>query len=373
MSCSDTQVDLLKPSRYSPQDYFTASDIVSHAVRSAFLSPEKWEANPNSCRYVFSKTNRLGSISVSLRPESEQPCGIYTNTGFDESAISEWMEPIFHIIRTFGDLHADVFDILVMRWLEEHKGDMNHWSEISAHDIISARGLKTANGSIRREDTVSYGRVLKDVLRPAVQGSVKCFLRGNARQTEKASFLEDPLFAIDSCIPMPGNTDGSAILGVKYRPGSWVRYILEPYTPQLAKISKHLLEFDPYHEKKEKRLMRYFETQLFRLNGGKPKTLSMSAILEGACISPTGAGRKDPSRFMQSVEDALHGVFSCYGGGEAKCLDTGGLPREGKLGIWMKRQWHIEPPQHVQDDYADVRSRKAKYREKAKKGRQAGR
>ncbi|MHB0911897.1 MAG: hypothetical protein ACYC2Y_00445 [Armatimonadota bacterium] len=342
--CEVHDADLLRPSYYRPEFYLTPSDVVAQAIKTSLLRPSGWELDLDGFKYSFKWSNRSGNATVVLKPgDSTKPHTLYGPDGLDETLVHGWMQPERELIDRFSDLHVDIFDILMMKWLEESRGNAEHWSHIRVHDFISARGLKTANGSVRPKDIERHSKALVAILRLCIEMSSRYYLKGKRRKYETATVNRaEPVFVVAESKTGVAGDKASTLLAVRYRPGGWARYLMEPYAPQMVTLPSAVLRLDPYHERREKRLSRYL-VQLLRMNRGQKKELAMRALLEGACIPISPSYREEPAKFICGIETALARIADRCDI-ITECLDKRDLPRKGKLREWLRLRWVVVPP-----------------------------
>ncbi len=356
----------LKTSSYRPQQLIGPSDLISCLVRTAFAGRDLWRSILGG--YQTSATTDAGSASLTMKREGMVPDDLYDDEGnVIPEVAEEWAAPLKACVDRMGDLHSDVFDVLVCRWLEGYGGNLEHWSQVSVPDIISARSVKARRGKPGAEAIEQYGKTLEDVLLLKVEGQAKFYLRGKRGKSEQQS-MDTPLFAVADKIFSYKAFGRPLLVGIRYRPGQWIRYLVGgDYTPQLAHILQCALTFDPYHQWKEKRLARYL-SYLFRTNRGAARDITMKALLAGAHIETTKTADTEPAEYIRGVESAIRNVVSSWGqGGEIVCLDTAPLPRKGKLDAWLARKWRVVPPDAVCSHYAAADSGRKKHNTPTKK------
>lgn len=357
---------MMKPSSYLPQQLLVPSDVIGILVRTAFIARDRWKSVLGG--FQASMSSGAGSVSLVIKSKDQPPDTIYADDGsILEVEVREWLAPVRATVDRLNDLHDDVFDILVCKWLEEHGGNMEHWSEVSVPDIISARGLKMKRGQSRDAAIEQYSRTLEDVLLPIIEGHAIHYLRDKRGKTEQVN-VNTPLFVVEGRVEAYGLRGRPLLVGIRYKPGMWIRPLIgDCYTPQLAKMLRCALTFDPYHEYKEKRLARYLSTYIFRINRGQPTKMTMTALLDGAHIVRTETARNEPGEYICGVEAAIQNVVGKWGeGGEIACLETDPLPRKGKLDIWLSRKWRIVPPDALAEHYRQASSRWLQYELKAR-------
>lgn len=143
-----------------------------------------------------------------------------------------------------------------------------------------------------------------------------------------------------------------------YRPGSCLDVPLHK-NAKVAWLLQQALRYDPYHEKWEKRLARYFMFQL-RLNssfGGTTIRRSIREILEESGLF-SSINRTDPIRTKKQFEKAMrtliqHGHISDWG--EALYLEAmEQRPARGWLEMWLAQELVITAAPLIEDLARDM-------------------
>ena len=230
----------------------------------------------------------------------------------NDSALNEIQEEMSNKVLELskrGDLAADVLDIITAKWLNEvsHADAM---IDITADDFLRERGLfKIVSGSGRRG---GYTEKQKKAIQNQIDALSHTWIKASEMEVitesrgkrEKMTCRRESSAIVLSSRISEVRKDGSTEAFVwRVRPGDiFAEYLFGPGR-QTALMSKKALYYDPYRQKWEKRLARYF-AWLWRINISRTK----EGLLVKTLIQAIGMdfNEKKPSVTLKRLEKALN-------------------------------------------------------------------
>jgi hypothetical protein len=140
-------------------------------------------------------------------------------------------------------------------------------------------------------------------------------------------------------------------IGIFFTPGNWLNLYEEKHTIYIAEVEREVFKLNPQQECHELQIG-LFLTERWREAARKQeyeKPLSMQELLAASVIS---FDKKNPSRFIGRIEEALHGLYKRgILGTEPKCLTPVDRHKFRWTGDWLASQWVLLPPAAIREYY----------------------
>jgi hypothetical protein len=321
------------------------------ACSNAQEGATQWVPDEGIPTYVYKKPAGVSLIQV--RPDDP-------NVEPDEITVND----LWRKVRELSDLDGDVLLVMLAQTLgtpPDEKGFV--W--ITSKRILEYRDIKPITkptnkaprrAGDRQEDLARIAECVEHL--ENIWISVRQWIEegkgdGGRRKRKKSKRLykhESRLIAVIDTInqyELDGITQItsptrrlSLTLAWRYQIGSWLEPFLRAPNRQVAWLLQQVLHYDPYHEKWEKRLARYFTFHL-RINASKSHksiTRTVGTLIDELSL-PTD--RRHPERTRQSFQSAMErlrddGQISSWKYQE----DITQLPSSRWLETW--RAYHIE-------------------------------
>ncbi len=254
-----------------------------------------------------------------------------------------------------NDLTADIIDVMFHHWrATKNRNDSPTAVEktgITLRQICQYRGIEPKGENIR----IAY-LAIRDV---------RAFrLKGGG--------IDAALFDIDTVKIQPSLPDlwqsedpPRAETGFIYSPGFFLSKAVDDEPVYFAPYVQKLWELDPKYHAKAKRFARYLRgewrlnTQKYLRPDGQAPTRwrAWRDVLADAGIDFESDGVKNPSRFIESIREAIEKLFdieairecgaAIYHPEDRAIYEE--LPRKGVLEIWLSLRVCIEPPAEIRD------------------------
>ncbi len=145
------------------------------------------------------------------------------------------------------------------------------------------------------------------------------------------------IMEVEAILVTPGTAFGSFLFG----PGR-----------QLALMSANALNYDPYRQKYEKRLLRYLTWQ-WRITKGLVRVYKVGTLLEEIGLDPkTGRAHRIRERFENCLDTLLeHGDLAAWQYDE---FEEAALPRKGWMALWLQARVMVEAPETIKAAYLEL-------------------
>jgi hypothetical protein len=274
------------------------------AISNAVEGARGWKATKNAVVYTHEREQATAAVAIRhLDQEGEI---------VDKKDISK---QLWERVNSYSDLDGDVL-LAMLAQLTLVGPDERGGIWITVEDILGHRGIvpkthetkdfqkreaghrpidvkEIAVGITRLRDTHVTIRRLQQ---PKKTG-------GRVRKVKQESFL---LLISDFLVPEGREETLDAAIAWYYRPGDCLEVPVGQIRKKAAWLLKKALEYDPYHQKWQKRLARYF---LFHLRiatgafGGATITRSIGSMLNDAVLP---IDKDDPGRTVARFEHAMH-------------------------------------------------------------------
>ncbi len=283
---------------------------------------------------IYSEKKNGFNASMEMRPNENLPAMLLPN-------YNEILASMNQKIDQLGDIAVDVMDIILSRYMRENPENIS----ITTDEILKARGVKPKmkdgySAGFRPDDRRRIGEVLlaMDNLWITV-GEMEVFVKGRKppqRFREKSRLMM-----------ITGVTEQVALVGESI-PLIWQVRIGKVFSTLLASdmatqyalLSSKTLQYDPYHQKWEKRLSRYFHPlwRIRQADGSYSDPIRVKTLLEAIGMN---ADHRNPQRtrerFEQALdrltEDGILGGWTYENAPEDECAQRG----------WYKRwlEWRV--------------------------------
>jgi hypothetical protein len=318
---------------------------IMEACSNAVEGAKGWRESKGG-KIMYEHRTQAGSTWVEIRPgESE--------TEPDDMTI----QALWQQVRNLSDLDADIF-LAVMAQSVAGNADPKGFVWITAQHILDYRGIvpriqrdektgKKRKAGHRQEDIAEVAacverlsnmwlRVKQWVLEPDP---------GKKKGTKRTAFSRAcrPILVAETIYQHELSDDDdretSVAVAWKLSPGTWIEPFLTVPNRHMAWIMQRTLQYDPYHEKWEKRLARYFTFHL-RINashGGKTLRRNIGDLLNELSL-PTNQRYPDKTktRFKEAMDLLVKdGIISAW----EYHPDNAMLPPRKWLDQWLG--WNI--------------------------------
>jgi len=262
-----------------------------------------------------------------------------------------------------GDLCADVFDIIIAKWLRtaQHEHDT---VKIRADEFLLARGLKARlresgkRGGFEEEQR----RAIEEQIGYLDQAWVTVKEMEVIRETESGRRKKEKWREDKKALHLEGvfgqeRLDGQLnVYQWEIRPGAVFAPFLYGPGRQTALLSCRALQYDFYRQKWEKRIARYL-AWLWRINrGNKKEGLKVERLLEAANMK---IDKNRPGRTRDRLHKALDqlkadGVITDW----KEDTDKNLTERRGWWRDWLENKVIITAPKEILDHYKQIEDRK---------------
>jgi len=283
---------------------------------------------------------QLVPVEVDNCPQQEPPAGLIDHVWQQKAKLS--------------DIDCDTLDILSSIWLEQAKTPDDK-AITSIDEILKRRGLLPKPGGrcdlgkkYRGGFTSQQRRTVSDSIRRLeslriILRDVEIYDNGRKRRGD----LEGRALSLDLSFIRTGVDGRPEISHFSYNVGSVFSKFLFGQGKQLAWLSAKAVEYDPYHQRVEKRLIRFLSWH-WRIRGRRGdyfRPFTVRALLEAAGIIPhpqrIARARARLERALETLE--RDGVIASYQY----------IPARVRLPF---PDWSllIEPPESVRKEYHSI-------------------
>ncbi len=344
------------------------AEIFTHQPFQAYPAatiarPEEWQhesaEKENELILTFRRTKPSGTTYVQIREE------IQGNQSRETALANMWEQT-----KKLSDLDADVYLAMVAQMLKGVKDEQgNTW--ISAQQILSYRGIqpkfnKTESGSIyigghRWEDIETIAACIKRMENVAIKVHEQEIIDDHAptnnkrKRPRRTISLSSRLFMFGDTIDhktLPLDSTPKAVtIAWQYRQSSWMVPFLEGSNRFTGLLFQKVLNYDPYHEKWEKRLSRHFMFWL-RTNASHEKK---PAITIGELLNELNLeiDERFPQRSCDRFEKAMDRI-TADGLLTWDYKEKIELPARKWLPTWLQQHIIVEDPPVLKSQYMSI-------------------
>jgi hypothetical protein len=345
----------------SMQAYHAFRNIIVDGKNNFDLDPqfEEWP------KALIKNKNVKGVVNV--RPDPDL-VGEYLNP----NELEVWQSRMRHYIMSMSDLTADVLDMVTYKWLTTCKHP-EHMVTITADELLKLRGLQTKKGRKNKDGTPARGGFSiekKEMIKKHISilrstwidiSEMELPTEENGKRILKKFKARSAAIVVSSIIDEIDDDGKEIPYAWRVRPGDvFAPFLLDRAARQTAWMSQMALKFDPYREKWEKRLTRYFAYQWrVRHNTGNfLAPIKVHTLLENAVQDQVDP--KNPVRTKKRLEKSLNNLRKNCVIKDWKYID-GNEEIIGQKGWWKNtvggwQQWKIEvtPPTKLLEAYSEL-------------------
>lgn len=281
--------------------------------------------------------------------------------------VAQWQKRMGEYVMAMDDLTADVMDIIVAKWLRQAE----QWQDmvaIKADDFLQMRGLQKHKSGVwrggfteeQRKEISRHLSILSNTWITVIQMEVIDLIFGKKGHYRKRTNWEGRSRAIlvDTVIGHVDDLEGFKPYSWDIRPGGvFARFLFGPGR-QTALLALKALEYDPYYEKWEKRLTRYFSYQ-WRIRQGSKSYFQPFTVETLLKAIGEEVDTKNPIKTKKRLEKALNRITKDGVMGSWRYVVGMDESIVGKKGWWKKwLTWKvvIEPAKEVIEQYAKIKN-----------------
>ncbi|KNY27572.1 helix-turn-helix domain-containing protein [Pseudobacteroides cellulosolvens] len=329
----------------------TDNSTLYHQFRSA-LATNDFKAGE---KYL---TADLTTDSKKLKAIAE----IKPSVELSEDQLIDWQNNMIRNVMSMDDLTADVLDILTSVWLEKSASPTDMVT-LSVDNFLSLRGIQPKkNGDGRRGGFEEEQRkIISNQMNILDNTWIKVHemevTEVDERQKKRRVKWrgESKAVYISYRFGKVNNDNNMEAYVWNARPGDVFANFLFGHGRQTALLSQKALEYDPYRQKVEKRLARYFAWQWRNRQSSvsyfKPFTIKtlLEAIKENVYY-------RMPSRTKERIEKALDTLQNdnVIRGWQYENFDDSKL-KKGWVDDWLTSKVLIEPPEAIILQYEKIK------------------
>lgn len=264
-----------------------------------------------------------------------------------------------------GDLAVDVFDIITAKWLKEAKHHEN-MIDITVDEILLARGIKKKINSSGRRG--GYSLPQRNDIQKMVDAlshtwisifEMVIYQKINNKRQETKWKGESKAIVLSSRFGKCKEDGSVDDFAWRVRPGDAFAKFLFDLGRQTALLSQKALNYDPYRQKWEKRLTRYF-VWLWRISEVRCREgLLVETLLRKAGME---IDKSRPGRTKARLEKALNrlqsdGVITSW---EYEIAEDRAFRKYFWREEWLKRKVIITAPAEVIEQYKKFKDMREK-------------
>ena len=345
----------------NPEYLPISAHAAAHAARRALAMGPKWKMDMETGEFwpMFNLTNRKGTVkgSAFMRPTDVDPTILYG------PELKKWQARMLEYARKhLDDMAADVYDAIMAEWMDRAQY-AEQMVTITLDRIMEYRALKpkTDEKGYRRGHQQKH----KEAIARRVMALAGVFVKfdevevtevdskGKKRRVKWSG--RGPLMQIDVEYTKKTEDGKQEVMGYHCRPGLPVAMGLFGPGRTTARLAKITLEMDPYRERYEKRLLRYF-AYLWRVrqtNGDYNVPVKVATILEEIGLE---VEKKNPARTKERLETALDRLKergAITGWEYEGQADESIVGARGWADKWLEWRVSVEPPAFIMDHYRE--------------------
>jgi len=317
---------------------------------------------PTPEKRYFNRRKKTPGLDAELqvRPEDGQ-LPVYPTP----AEVQQWQDGITQQYRQMGDETVDALDVVTAKWLNQARHP-EEGVNITANELLQARGVKPKRGGgypqkarQRMAQQVENLGTLWLKIHEATRWETVPGPNGKKKRVERTDTMESRV--LDISLRKESTLRGWDAAGgdVQYfswrvKPGLALVPFVAGENRQLAWLSTRALQYDPYRQIPEKRLLRYLSWQwrIRRNEGNLLQNFTVRTLLEGIRL------RKDPNNPIKTkdrLEKALDILLEdkLINGWQYDSWDESRWTSDGWAG-WTDARVVIEPPQHILDQAAKI-------------------
>lgn len=279
---------------------------------------------------------------------------------------AKWQPIIDERVSKLDDATADCLDIISSIWLRDAKHPSDTVT-IEADDFLALRGrLKHKGGAGRRG---GYSLELRKEIANQLQALKTTFIVvqemkvTDPAQGRRGTYGKKQSIAMESPVIVVTGRGGQLTLAGDVDPFMWNVRLGDVFARFLfgagretALIAKKALEYDPYRQKWEKRLTRYF-SYLWRVRqarGSFAEPVCIKTILDELCLSEGLRPGWVKDRLEKALDllqaDGIVKIWQYEDGTEVEGL----VGKKGWFPLWLQSRITVEPPHQIVLHYGGI-------------------
>src|SRR6266487_2776365 len=285
---------------------------ILEACSNASEGAKDWRESKGG-KIMYEHRTQVGSTWVEMRPGETEP---------DDMTI----QALWQQVRNLSDLDADVF-LAIMAQSIVGDADPKGFVWITAQHILGYRGIvprmqrdektgKKRQAGHRQEDIAEVAACVERLSNMWLR--VKQWILepnpGKKKGPKRTAFSRAcrPILVAETIYQHElGDDDRETSVAVAWKvsPGTWIEPFLTAPNRHMAWIMQRTLQYDPYHEKWEKRLARYFTFHL-RINAshaGKVLKRNIGDLIKELSLP---VDERHPERTKQRLNQAMDNLVS---------------------------------------------------------------
>lgn len=337
------------------------ASAANHMIQRALAMGNQWAIEAGEMWPSFSLTNRKKTVKglAFMRP---------TDTEIDPEflfgpELAQWQAKMLEYARKhLDDMAVDVYDAIMAEWMDKAQYP-EQMVTITLDKIMEYRSLKPKTdekGHRRGHQQKHKEAIARRIM--ALSGVFVKFdevevtevdSKGKKRRVKWSG--RGPLVQIDVEYTKKTEDGRQEVMGYHCRPGLPIALGLHGPGRQAARLARIALQMDPYREKYEKRLLRYF-AYLWRVrqaSGDYNKGVKVGTILEEIGLE---VEKKNPARTKERLENALDRLKErgAIAGWEYEGrADEAIVGTRGWADKWLDWRVAVEPPDFIMDHYRE--------------------
>lgn len=221
------------------------------------------------------------------------------------------LSQLWEAVRSLDDLTSDVLLICLGRWLA-FGSSQNSPVWVSVDQILDERGIQRKRSKRepgnwqhghRTADRIAVGRALAQLDGFWLEIDAEFGRHPRRGRSKNLQLQSKALSMIDKVVATDG-VGNHSIVKARVMPGDWIKHLADIGIRQRGILPRRAIQYDPYHERPEKRLSKYLALH-FRVNARSmpgPLPRRASTLLAEAGIVVDNA---NPQRVRDRLERTL--------------------------------------------------------------------
>ncbi len=304
---------------------------------------------------------RAPTYQVTTNRKSRRPGAIYVSVRAGDGALTplgDVLPRLWDQVRALDDLASDVLLFCIAQCAGQ-SDDLSVPVWVTADAILDARGVQRIRRQgepgnwqhgHRTEDRLAVGRALAQLDSVWLEiMDVEVIPERKRRKGQRLTHESRALTLLDR-VTQHDLTGNQVLLAARVLPGTWAQAYKELGLRPFGLLMKKALEYNPYRERPQKRLAKYFAFH-YRWNAATPTLRrTVADLLETAGIEPEPANPQRTKSRLHKALDRLQadGVVGRWNA----VIDDTKLPAKGWLPHWLQTIVEIERPGVLDTHYA---------------------
>jgi hypothetical protein len=344
--------------RGTPSHFFVPNSGPYYGIRQA-ISLNTFQSSTNS-PWPTAQVDKGKAVGYAQLV----PSGFENNAFVSTELRAELAERMYMAAAKLSDSDADVLDLLCAVWVDQAKKPSDS-ATVAIDQLLAMRGLQPKRGEGRRKS--GYRENQRASLRESIERLESLWVTlsrlevyrsdENRRRARRQVIAVQSRALILTDRMVRENPDGRAdLLRFHFRPGDILGPFLFGLGRQIALLAAKVVQYDPYHQKLEKRLARHFSWQ-WRIRAASAAYLvpfTVKTLLKESGIDLDRASR--PSRIRERLERALETLEedNVIKGWQYEAFDASVMTWRNWRQVWLNARVVVEPPDTVTDTYLSI-------------------